>query len=174
MAVTIDGSAGVTTSVGAVYNGLQRQTAVTASGTSVDFTGIPSWVDRITVMFNQVSTNGVSPIQIQLGSGSIVTTGYVGSASGGGSGVSSQSSTTGFLATIAIAAANAFSGNITLTNITGNAWVESGVLGTSPSGAFYVSGGAISFLGGTLDRVRITTVNGTDTFDVGTINIIYE
>jgi hypothetical protein len=29
-------------------------------------------------------------------------------------------------------------------------------------------------LGGTLDRVRITTVNGTDTFDAGSINIMYE
>lgn len=29
-------------------------------------------------------------------------------------------------------------------------------------------------LSGTLDRVRITTANGTDTFDAGTINILYE
>ena len=29
-------------------------------------------------------------------------------------------------------------------------------------------------LAGALDRVRITTVNGTDTFDAGSINILYE
>jgi hypothetical protein len=29
-------------------------------------------------------------------------------------------------------------------------------------------------LSGTLDRVRITTANGTDTFDAGSINILYE
>jgi hypothetical protein len=36
----------------------------------------------------------------------------------------------------------------------------------------YASGGVA--LGGALDRVRITTVNGTDTFDAGSINILYE
>jgi hypothetical protein len=29
-------------------------------------------------------------------------------------------------------------------------------------------------LSATLDRIRITTVNGTDTFDAGSINILYE
>jgi hypothetical protein len=29
-------------------------------------------------------------------------------------------------------------------------------------------------LSATLDRIRITTVNGTDTFDAGSINIAYE
>ena len=29
-------------------------------------------------------------------------------------------------------------------------------------------------LSGALDRVRVTTVNGTDTFDAGSINILYE
>lgn len=35
------------------------------------------------------------------------------------------------------------------------------------------SGGTIS-LAGALDNVRLTTVNGTDTFDAGSINILYE
>jgi hypothetical protein len=35
-------------------------------------------------------------------------------------------------------------------------------------GGFQVS------LSGTLDRIRLTTVNGSDTFDAGSINIIYE
>jgi hypothetical protein len=29
-------------------------------------------------------------------------------------------------------------------------------------------------LSGALDRIRLTTVNGTDTFDAGSVNIIYE
>ena len=33
--------------------------------------------------------------------------------------------------------------------------------------------GAVS-LSGTLDRIRLTTVNGTDTFDAGSVNIMYE
>ena len=83
MAITLDGSSGintsssVTTGTGAVYNGLQSSTAqATTSGTSITFTGIPSWVKRITVMFNGVSTSGTSPVQIQLGAGSVTTTGY--------------------------------------------------------------------------------------------------
>ena len=76
MAVTINGSAGVTTNVGAVYNGLQTGTAVAStSGTSNDFTSIPSWVKRITVMFNGVSTNGTSPVQLQIGAGSVTAQG---------------------------------------------------------------------------------------------------
>ena len=46
------------------------------SGTSIDFTSIPSWVKRITLMFNGVSTNGTSNYQIQIGSGSVTTSGY--------------------------------------------------------------------------------------------------
>lgn len=34
--------------------------------------------------------------------------------------------------------------------------------------------GSIKTLSATLDRVRLTTVNGTDTFDAGLVNIIYE
>jgi hypothetical protein len=29
-------------------------------------------------------------------------------------------------------------------------------------------------LSGTLDRIRLTTANGTDTFDAGSVNIMYE
>ena len=46
------------------------------SGTSIDFTGIPSWVKRITVMLNGVSTSGTSIVQVQIGSGSPTTSGY--------------------------------------------------------------------------------------------------
>lgn len=163
----------VTSPTGALYPLVSGTAVASTSGTSVTFTDIPSTAKRVTVMLRGVSTSGVSPIQIQIGSGSIVATGYVGSASGGGSGVSSQSSSTGFLATIAITAANAHTGNITLTNISGNTWVESGMLGASATPAFYASGGTLA-LGGVLDQIRVTTVNGTDTLDSGSINILWE
>jgi len=162
----------VTTVTGAVYP-LVRGTAVTASGTSVTFTGIPATAKRITVMLSGVSTSGVSNLQIQIGSGSVITAGYVGSVSGGASGVSTQNSSAGFLITIATVAATGYSGNITISNISGNTWVESGLLGAASTGAFHISGGTLA-LGGVLDRVRITTVNGTDTFDAGSINILWE
>jgi hypothetical protein len=43
---------------------------------------------------------------------------------------------------------------------------------TSTTGTI-TTGGSVT-LSGTLDRVRITTVSGTDTFDAGSINILYE
>jgi hypothetical protein len=173
MPVTINGGAGVTTNTGAVYNSIQSDTAkASTSGTTVDFTGIPSWVKRVTVMFNGVSTNGTSNPLIQLGdSGGIENTGYLGVAVNyAGSGASNP--TTGF-AIASAAAANLISGHIVLTNISGNIWAASGILGTSNTPfAAYTAGNKT--LSATLDRVRITTVNGTDTFDAGSINILYE
>jgi hypothetical protein len=173
MTVTINGSAGVTTNSGAVYDSLQRGTAVTASGTSVDFTSIPSWVRRVTVMFNGLSGNGTAHFLVQLGvSGTPVTTGYVSvsAVSTGTNQVLSVTSTSGFVV-YSGNAANAVSGAIVFTNLTGNTWVvtQGGFIAN-----FALSGGGGVSLSGLLNMVRITTTNGTDTFDAGSINIIYE
>jgi hypothetical protein len=145
------------------------------SGTSIDFTGIPSWVKRITVMFNSVSTNGTSAIQMQLGSGSFTTSGYLGS----GLNVASTfvpagaNSSSGLLLMSGSSAAAVYQGFSTISLITGNSWCQNGILGRSDTAAVAWSGNFIN-LSNTLDRVRITTVNGTDTFDAGSINILYE
>jgi hypothetical protein len=146
----------------------------TVAGTTVDFTGIPSWVKRITVMFNGVSTSGTSSYQIQIGSGSVVTTGYTSSSCLTYNGTPvSTSATTGFVI-YSNQAGYAFYGSLVIHNINGNNWVSNHCIGSYliTVGAS-VGGGAIA-LGGTLDRLRITTVNGTDTFDAGSINILYE
>lgn len=172
MAVTINGSAGVTTNTGAVYNGLQTGTAVAStSGTSIDFTSIPSWVKRITVMFSGVSTNGTSNLQIQIGAGSVTTTGYV--SSGWTTNTTNVNSTAGFLMTGANAAAYAWSGIATICLLGSNGWSFASNTSYQSTSALSLGSGYVG-LSGTLDRVRITTVNGTDTFDAGTINIIYE
>lgn len=173
MSVIINGSAGVTTNSGAVYDSLQRGTAVTASGTSVDFTSIPSWVRRITVMFQGVSTNGSSTVQIQIGSGSFTTSGYLSGVAFAGAGTTGANLTSGLPVASSLAASSVFHAIAVITNITGNSWVCGVSGGYSNTAAGMTGGGSIS-LSGTLDRVRITTVNGTDTFDAGTINIIYE
>lgn len=174
MTVTINGSAGVTTNTGAVYDSLQRGTAVTASGTSVDFTGIPSWVKRVTVMFNGVSLSGTANLLIQIGSGSIISSGYVSSTATAVNAAASSgaTSTAGFIEAIG-AAANIIYGNMVLMNITGTNWVSNHSHGFSVAAAS-CGGGISPSLSGALDRVRITTTTGTDTFDAGTINIIYE
>ena len=145
------------------------------SGTSIDFTSIPSWVKRITVMFSGVSTNGTSLVQIQVGAGSVTTSGYVGAS--GRFFTSNQafadSATTGFTINSA-AASNVYYGSLVLTNFSGNTWVASGTFSNSVTTAIIVSTAGGIALGGVLDRVRITTVNGTDTFDAGSINILYE
>ena len=145
------------------------------SGTSINFTGIPSWVKRITVMFNGVSTNGTSLIIIQVGSGSFTTSGYLSSGvqAGAANQATGLSATNGFLTTAGGGASNVTSGTTTLTNIGGNAWISGASMGFTNTTFGGVAGGNIG-LGGTLDRVRITTVNGTDTFDAGSINIMYE
>jgi hypothetical protein len=148
----------------------------TTSGTSKDFTGIPAWVKRITVMFQGVSTNGGSVVQFQLGTSSgVITTGYLGSGMNAATVVASSNYTSGFgtAASGQPASTIVLHGQIIISNISSNNWVASGIFGRSDGAGIFFSGGSIA-LGGTLDRVRITTVNGTDTFDAGSVNIMYE
>jgi len=152
---------------------LNSGTAVAStSGTSIDFTSIPANVRRITVMFNQVSVSGTSNKLIQIGAGSVTSTGYVSSGGGfSGTGSAVTSSTSGFPIQ-SDTAATGVSGHMVITLVSGNLWVSSHAAAYSTV-AVATGGGSVT-LGGTLDRVRITTVNGTDTFDAGSINILYE
>lgn len=146
----------------------------TTSGTSNDITGIPSWAKKITIMLEGVSTNGSSTPQIQLGdSGGIETTGYLSGGATVTSTAAAANSTTGLLTGTGGAAGDVRHGAFTLINISGNTWVLSGNLGYSSTGVVSIGGGAKT-LTGVLDRIRLTTVNGTDTFDAGNMNIIYE
>jgi hypothetical protein len=181
MAVVIDGTNGVSSPdyevdgvTGQLYP-IVSGTAVTASGTSVDFTGIPSWAKRITVMFSGVSTSGTSLWQFQLGSGSFTTSGYLCyeyvQQNAGTAIVNAR--TSGFVLNANNASILMY-GAIVFQNITGNTWVgNSTFTGVGVANTFWSTCGSIA-LGGTLDRARVTTVNGTDTFDAGTINILYE
>jgi hypothetical protein len=151
-------------------------TAVTASSTSVDFTGIPNWVKRITVMFQGVSTNGTSSLRIQLGdSGGIETTGYASNAltTSTSAAVNTANSTAGFDGGSIGSASSLLGGALILTNLTSNTWVCQGSISNTGDSRFMSISGAKT-LSDTLTQVRITTVNGTDTFDAGSINILYE
>jgi hypothetical protein len=147
------------------------ETAKTATGTSVDFTGIPSWVKRVTVMFDQVSLSGTSNYLIQLGdSGGIENTGYT---SGVIQATNQGTATDGFIASVGLTAASVTSGAARIQLLTGNTWAFDGGF-VAPAVPRVCNASGSKTLSGTLDRIRITTVNGTDTFDAGSINILYE
>lgn len=144
----------------------------TTSGTALDYTAIPAGVKRITLMFNQLSTNGAALILLQLGSGSIQTTGYIGAFSLL-TGTVATSSFAGSGFAFAGGATSVVTGSITLNLVASNTWTCSGSMGYSNSaGTGLVAGsGALS---GMIDRLRLTTTNGTDAFDSGFINILFE
>ena len=158
------------------YGQVKSGTAVNStSGTSIDFTSIPSWVKRITVMFNGVSTSGTSNILIQFGAGSITSSGYVSTCVT----TNSSSGTAGVTSTAGCVLYNDTASylhyglmTIALVNSASYIWVAN-YCGRLSSTNIVSSGSGVT-LGGTLDRVRMTTVNGTDTFDAGSINILYE
>lgn len=154
---------------------ITRGTAVAStSGTSISFTALPSWVKRITIMFRSVSTSGTGNPLFQLGTGSTTytTSGYLGAGSTlDTASVSTAAFTAGFGLNISNAG-NVIHGSIVITNIDSNIWVASGVFARSDANTT-TTGGSIS-LGAALTAVRATTSNGTDTFDAGSINILYE
>jgi hypothetical protein len=141
------------------------------SGTNIDFTGIPSWVKRITVMFNGVSLNSNVNLIVQVGSGSIATSGYNSTGSYLSTGPGTANSTSSFVM-FTDASNFLMSGAMVLTNINSNNWVSTHMIKNNTASTSF-GGGDVS-LGGTLDRVRITSSSGTATFDAGTINILYE
>ena len=175
MSTIIDGSTGITAPSGAIFNGIASGTAVAStSGTSITFTSIPNWVKRVTVMFSGVSISSTASIQAQLGSGSVTTSGYV---TGTGYITSSNSNAittvTSGIPIYGLGAAYAYTGAFTFTllNSSTNLWVCNASFNATSS-YFVTSAGSIT-LSGVLDRLRITTTS-TDTFDAGSINILYE
>ena len=148
------------------------------SGTSVLFTGIPAWARRITVMLNGVSTNSTNNIQLQLGSTTIDISGYTGGAGGiraGGTSLNYANST-GFIIVAELSAALTYTGAIELTYLTANTWILTGTINDSSASRTTCSSGAKS-LSGVLDRLQIiasATGSASDTFDAGSVNILYE
>lgn len=156
---------------------VQETAQATTSGTSKDFTGIPAWVKRITVMFNGVSTNGISQPLIQLGvSGTPETTGYTSMASmvtTTNNVTRGATATTGFAYFYLGSAAGVYSGSVTLSSFGSNIWTCSGSVVDIPSLANGTVSGVKS-LAGVLNMIRITTVNGTDAYDAGSVNLLLE
>ena len=152
------------------------------SGTSKDFTSIPPWASKITVMFNGVSTNGTDPIIIQIGdSGGVEVVGYLGGnvRLTDATAVVGTNFTNGFgIDTVAAGAILHGSIVLTLEDRTNQTWIAHGIIASSASARVVVVAGSKTLTGGVvLDRVRITTTGGADTFDAtgqGDINLLIE
>lgn len=164
-------AAGVLTVGGGITLG--TPTAST-SGTSIDYTSIPAGVKRITAHFNGVSSNGTSNFLIQLGdSGGIETSGYTGA--GWSVAIGSATSTAGFLIRNN-SGSSVVQGALTMAmnNSTTHNWTAWGVFSRSDSAENWVAAGCKAVSAGPVDRVRFTTVSGTDTWDLGEVNITTE
>jgi len=148
----------------------------TTSGTAIDFTGIPSGTLRVKLVFDGVSSSSTSNFLVQIGdSGGVETSGYVSSSAEVNSGgVATSTATTGFIIDTSHVAAGEYIGVITLLlqDSSDNTWVSTGML-TRSGGTTYPSSGNKA-LSAELDRIRLTTYGGSDTFDAGKINIQYE
>lgn len=180
-ATTVQGIAAPTTAGNTIFSTdgtnwsstqkIVRGTTVSASGTSIDFTGIPSWAKRITVMFVGFSGSGTSSFLIQLGTSSGPTTsGYVGS---NGRSATFVYFSSGFILVNGPTASQLYSGAETFSFVGSNTWSGTGTICANSADGYYVNAGYVT-LASTLTQVRITTVNGTDTFDAGSVNILYE
>jgi hypothetical protein len=173
----ISGTSVITLPVGSgTFPLMTLSTAVaTTSGTAIDYTSIPSWVKKITIMFNGVSTNGTSNLYLQLGdSGGIETTGYLGAyVQLGTAAASANQPTSAFTLNSAMAAAGITHGIVVLTTLGSNIWSCSYNMSRSDVNQSYFGSGTKP-LSDVLTQIRITTANGTDTFDLGSVNILME
>jgi hypothetical protein len=148
------------------------------SGTSITFSNVPSWAKKITINLVGVSTSGTNDLLLQLGdSGGVEATGYLSAFSvlPNASAIAGGNTTTAFTIASGLAAASVLHGSIVLTleNASSFTWCERGTVAFSNTGSTVVSAGSKS-TSAALDRVSLTTTGGTDTFDAGAINVLYE
>lgn len=163
---------GSSTPVQAIMGSGTANTTV-SGGTVIIHDGIPSWARRVTILFSGLSTNGINPIIIQAGSGTFKTTGYLGAAA-------VIEGTTGYTVGFGIGNSNVSNADLhhgtvvlNLLDSNTNTWVAGGTAARSDAVEAGFTGGAVA-LAGALDRIQFTTTTGTDTFDAGMTNIMWE
>ena len=176
MAVILNGDAGVTTTSGAEYNGLQRATAVSApTGPTITFP-IPAWARRITLMLAGVSCAGSTTVNVRLGtSAGIIAAGYAGGITTAGSSVSTANLTSGINGYSTSAGATSVMGQFVVSNVSGNIWVGSGVVYRNGDTSTTYSNGFINLSANALTSISLVATTGfSPSFDAGTVNVIYE
>ena len=169
--VTVDGVLIKDNEISGQYTPIFRDTEkATTSGTTIEFTGIPSWAKRITIIFNAVTNDGSAMI-VQVGSSTgYDTSGYT-SASSDDAGTAT--STAGFVLRSTDSDSDLISGSMVLHNVSGTTWISSHSAMASNNNRG-ITGGGRRVMTTTLDRVRLNTASGTTAFDGGAVNIMYE
>lgn len=140
--------------------------------TLVTFTGIPSCAKRVKMVLRGVTTAASAQPQIQIGFGSLQTTGYncnMGAINGG----TGQSTLTSGHGLSIAAGAFVCSGVVEFVNLGGNTWVASGINSYGNTGAMNVASTDV-VLSGPLDRIALGTVGDTVQFSNGSVNITWE
>jgi len=170
------GVTGVLTARSNIVDGsvLATETATT-SGTTHDYTSIPSWVKKITVVFDVVSHDGNEEMIMQVGdAGGFHTSSYTGSsAQMASTAVATASETGGFALSYNSVPGGTYSGIGTMIKVdsAGTKWIWSCVM--SYGNSIDVSAGRVT-LDTILTQVRFTSTGTPDTFDAGSFNILYE
>jgi hypothetical protein len=171
---TSSGLNGAGLTIKTVNSGGTTPFPLSSGPTSVSYTSIPSWVKRITLSVSGLSSSGTSNILVRLGvSGTAVSTGYSSLGIRIDNDPNRTSFTNGFPFDYATSAATLIHGAYTFTKLTGNTWVAS-FNGMDFNGLYGLNSAGSIALSGTLDSLFLTTAGGTDTFDAGSINIMYE
>ena len=138
--------------------------------TEITFTDIPTWAKRITIAVSQLSSNSTGQILLQIGYGSTYeNSGYIGSVTNQAG--TQETMSTGFKIVNSNTAASLYSGIIVLVNLDGNTWCEQATLGLTAGGTRESAG--VKQLSSSLTSLRFY-VDGTQLFDGGSINVLYE
>ena len=147
----------------------------TTSGTTADFTGIPSGVNEVTVILDDITSSSAQWYQLQLGdSVGIETSGYAYSYntfSGSAIGGQQSSSNSYFQFLNAVAAGDSTSGIITLKHMGSNRWIMSSNVGSHDGGYHTAIGTGTKTISAELTQIRLKT--GTGNFTGGSFNVIY-
>lgn len=176
MAVIINGDEGVTTTSGAEYNGLQRDTAVSpAIGFTISF-AIPLWARRITLMLAGVSNTSGTTSYVRLGTASgLVTSGYVGGITVAGSSVSTSNNTLGIGGYTTSSGGTTVTGQFVVSNVSGNIWVSNGMVYRNGETSSSYSNGLLDLGASPLTTIALVVTSGFfGAYDAGTVNVIYE
>ncbi|QIG73090.1 putative phage tail fiber protein [Rhizobium phage RHph_N3_19] len=154
--------------------GLVAMVGISASGTTPDLTvtGIPSWAKKITILMQDLSSNGSSNFTLRIGpSSGVETTGYVSGTDGGASGTTAFILFGGTASTTAVHHGIATLG---LSNPGGNTWVFASTMVRTTTAISGQTSAGYKSLAGSLSHISIVTGNGTDLLDNGGMTVMYE